>query len=434
MSNTRPVYKAPKPRVRPIVWIKFIAARVFFPPILLWDGLKLLGNKLGGKFVGKLILAAQTQKFDKEFDATFRDNAVQEINASKQLSATRLSVHTHDGAVLDTLELKPRIPANPSPSNEKYIINLVGNGMCYEHIVNDMENDAIALNSTVIGFNLRGVGHSTSAPRKAADLVTDTIAQVQRLLDQGVDPENITLRGHSLGAAIATLTTKHFHDLGIKINVFNGRSFSSITNFLVGHVRQRVVDEDKGRIETIGGKILGWIAKPLVKFAVSLLKWEIEAGDAYKALPESHKEYIVARSSKAKRKTDQPLDDIVIPYYASIHAALKGERSKQKTRIDKAIKLLDDKNSSAVISTELTQAKESLKAARTNLKERKVWTRPEVNAHNCSLENLYVRSSSNTRSNRKNALTFFREFQQRAHTHHEKVKAAALPAKLARRS
>jgi hypothetical protein len=291
-----------------------------------------------------------------------------------------------------------------------------------------MKSDARELKCDVIGFNLRGVSQSTGKPRSKNDLVTDGIAQVQRLLDDGADPENITLKGHSLGAGIATLVADHFHDHGIKVNVFNGRSFSTITNFVVGQIRT-ADDRDKhtGHQETFGKKILGWLAKPFTKFGVALAKWEIDAESAYKNLPDSHKEYMVVRSSKADRDRygNQLKDDPVIPHYASLHASLKDERKEIKAKIDETINLLGNTSTDALVQEDLTKANMKLKDARHHLKERKMTASNKgENAHCTDMDKLKDRYKQNT------ANDFFRGFFKRAHTHHEKVKASSNQAKI----
>ena len=50
------IYKAPKPVQPPYTLFKIVLLRVLFPPILLWDLLRILFNTLLGKWVGGYIL------------------------------------------------------------------------------------------------------------------------------------------------------------------------------------------------------------------------------------------------------------------------------------------------------------------------------------------------------------------------------------------
>lgn len=405
------IYNAPKPEYSGWEWFKFIAIRTIFPPVLLWD-LAIFGiNKLVGEFVSSLVLPAQQENFDY---MAVNDDKVSLYNED-DLICEKHEVITHDEAHLDTFEVRHQSQEHLEPEHQEYIINLVGNGMCYEGIINEMKNDARDLKTNVIGFNLRGVGQSTGKVKSKDDLVTDGIAQVERLLEQGVSPQNITLKGHSLGAGIASLVAEHFHKLGQPINVFNSRSFSSITNFVVGHIRleRNELGQAIGHKESIGGIILGWLAKPFIKLGVALANWEIDAGSAFQSIPQTYRDYVVVRSPKSKR--DNRLDDMVIPHYASIHMELSSERSEGKAAIDEQVENLTDlmKKADPLSKSGLAQAKQSLVEAREKLKsDRKMETdAPQDNGHNVELNSLQNRSGTS-------AHTFFREFVKRTRADH----------------
>lgn len=405
------IYNAPKPEYSNWEWFKFIAMRTVFPPVLLWDLTKFGANKLLGGFVSNLILPAQNGNFDH---LVVTDDTVSNYNEGS-LICEKHEVITHDAAHLDTFEVKHTAQANIDPKYQKYIINFVGNGMCYEHIIDDMKEDAEVLQANVVGFNLRGVGKSTGKAESKDDLVADGIAQVQRILDQGVSPQNIVLKGHSLGAGVASLVAQHFHQLGQPINIFNSRSFSSISNFLVGNIR---LDRDQdgraiGHKETLGGKIFGWVIKPLVMLAVALAKWEIDAGSAFKSIPDEYKDYIVVRSRKEIR--DNRIDDGVIPHYASIHKELTSDRQAKKAEIDDQIEQLNDviETADPLAKPGLKDAKEALVQAREKIKsDRKMETYSQSsNGHNSDWSSLHNRSG-------KSAQTFFRDFVQRTADDH----------------
>ncbi|KTD44656.1 protein SidB [Legionella quateirensis] len=350
------IYKAPKPQYTNWQWFKFIGLRTVFPPVLLWDLLKLGVNKLAGKAIGSLVLPAQDNAY-----STWKYRDPSRFNTD-QISCKRHTVVTHDGAELDTFEIKLKSQKQVDPKYQKYIINFVGNDMGYEHIVDEMRQDAVELDANIVGFNLRGVGMSTSRALSKDDLVTDGIAQVQRLLDKGVSPQNITLKTFSLGAGVGSLVAYHFHQLGQPINIFNSRSFSNITDFLVGHTR---LDKNEngdavGHKESFGGKILGWIIKPIIKLAVNLANWEIDAIDAFKNIPKEYREYIAVRSRKEIR--ENRIDDPVIPHYASIHKGLSDERKAEKAKIDRLISATD-KNDTRKIE-ELTAARKKVSSDR----------------------------------------------------------------------
>ncbi len=387
-------------------WTKTIAARVLFPPVLLWDLSKKAVNALLGETVGRLVLPAQ--------DIDFSRAHINNVSAldKKNLTHERHTIVTSDGAELDTLEIKHAAQKDTEAQYQKYIISFVGNASAYENTIDDMQGDAQALQCNVVGFNFRGVNHSSGRAKSKDDLVTDGIAQVQRLLDQGVSPQNITLKGNSLGAGIASLVAHHFHQQDKPVNIFNCRSFSSITNFLVGQIRTS--DSETGHQESLGKKILGWILKPIIKVLVSLTQWEIDAESAFKAIPDEYKEYIVVRTNKAGRN-ESVLDDPVIPHYTSIHAALKDERQAKKAELDTLIKAKQEakKQNGADNTMELDKEIAALESERNRFKERKMINNHpyEPNGHIVNLEELI-------NHNGKTGHTFFREFVQAANERH----------------
>ena len=408
------VYKAPKPRKSGTAIATKIATRIVFPPILLWDAAKFVVNKQFGEKVGNEVLPAQNSGFAATYSNNSLENYVKNINSSNVLIANRFQVKTHDGAVLDTLEIKPEEDILSLQRHKKYVINLLGNGMCYEQILEEMEATAQTLDCHVIGFNLRGVGHSSGKAKSAQDLVTDAIAQVQHLLDDGVSARNITLKGKSLGGGIGTLVAKHFYDLGIHINVFNDRSFSTITNVVVG--KFRTSETHSGHIGPFGKKLLGWIINPFVKLGLALSKWEMDAASAFKSLPDTQKEYIVVRSSRADRESTEKktTDDSVITHYGSLHAALKEERSEQKAAIDAAISIINSETTHSLIQKNLEKACEHLQTAKAHFKERKmITTDSETEGHSENLGNLRDRFSG------KNAAEFFNGFFRRTQLRQE---------------
>ncbi|WP_187356889.1 alpha/beta fold hydrolase [Legionella geestiana] len=427
---------------------KSILYRVFFPPILLWDFAKWGVNKFLGEMVSYIVLPAQDAKLEDYSDSDsysqsppgFYNHDDEENNSGRDLDSrlpsdsddsddgdklaanlytksdvshtvyTRLSqeylkVITHDGASLDTLQITPRSLVNTPDNQKKYIINFVGNASCYEDVIYPMKENARDLNRVVIGFNLRGVKKSTGQAKSKNDLVNDGIAQVQRLLDAGVPSQNITLKGHSLGGALATMVAQHFHQQGQPLYLFNDRSFSSITNFVVGLIR--TAGTDTGHRESFGMKLLGWMAKPFIKFGVSLVKWEINADDAYKAIPEAYKEYILARSQKTDR--DESADDTVITHYASLHHALKSERRAQKDELEIGISRLENNTNSD--DKQRTEKLAALKAKKEHFKARKMhFFLPQYDAHCASLTDLKNRTG-------QNGEVFFKAFIDRADEH-----------------
>lgn len=400
-------YYAPRPQYSHWEWFKFIMLRVAIPLVLLWDFIQSVANEFLGEWVGRLVLPAQY--WHCNIGKTTEKNR---FAHQGELSLKKHTVMTHDRAQLDTLTVVHPEQETLDPKYQKYMINFVGNAMCYEEIIPDMIKEAHAHQVNVVGFNFRGVAHSIGTAKSSNDLVIDGIAQVQRILDKGVSPQNIILNGHSLGAAVASLVAHHFHQQSIPVNVFNDRSFSTITNVVVGAIRlKRDTDGAPiGHKDSTSGIIYGWMAKPFIKFALALVMWEMNAGYAFKCIPEAYRDYIVVRTSKKIRS--RRIDDAVIPHYASIHKELTAERRKNKAKLDKQIEsikgLLKDNCQSQLIEqlNTLTESREKIKS------DRKMQTRrSRENGHTSTWPTLFNRSG-------KNAESVFDEFFQRVVADH----------------
>lgn len=130
-------------------------------------------------------------------------------------------VITHDGETLNSLEIYPmHLEAN------RYIIKFETPGVRCDDLLEFYAYDAIRLKARVVGFDYRK--QKIMADIKAFDsYITDGIAQVQRLLDAGALASQIVLDGFAVGAVIATRVAAHFHKLGLKLYLWNDRSFSS---------------------------------------------------------------------------------------------------------------------------------------------------------------------------------------------------------------
>ena|GEM_PF-7042146 len=312
-------------------------------------------------YLGKTRLAVETKRYS--------------------LTYNLLNVTTHDDAILETLELKQ---PHHIPAETNHIIYFTGNGSCYEDIINTMLADAKEFTCNAIGFNLRGVVNSTGSASSETHLLTDSIAQVQRLLDKGIPPEKIILKGHSLGGVLATLTAAHFKKLGIEVKLFNDRSLSSVTNFVISFF----FPESK-HLNWIQKGII-WGIKAIVYPFVSLSGWELDAGSAYKTITDDNKDYILIRPNEEKRKEIKNYNygssiDCVVRQYASIHYSEKPERTKQKAQINARTKEAVLHHTPNATPEEISAAQ---KEARAHLKTRKMQNFSSTVAHGAHPSNL----------------------------------------------
>jgi pimeloyl-ACP methyl ester carboxylesterase len=310
-----------------------------------WVGLKWAVSRLFGARVRKEVLPAYQNEKERYTDPNtpeawaFQDACFKKVRETKNVNLKWIKVTTSD-AELDTVEISPKEgPITPTKKQSRpHIIRFLGNTIRYRLQMDEAIDEVQEHDCHIVLFDYRGVGLSRGELRSQWDLVRDGVAAVRRLLDEGIPPEKITLDGQSLGGVVATLTAKYLYDRGIHVKVFSDRSLSSTTHFVVAWIRGFGYED--GYHTSFLGRIAGWIAYPIVKLAVSLVDWDMEAGKAFRSLPVTHREHLVLRSDKHQRNpphadnpamiVDTPIDDHVIRHWASIHAALRGERRPSK--------------------------------------------------------------------------------------------------------
>lgn len=221
-------------------------------------------------------------------------------------------IETHDKAVLDTVVLQPNSNVGKSSSEQHYILKFNGNNGFYQDSLHTYVHEVKELGVTIVGFNYRGVDCSQKTPTCFHDLVTDGIAQVQRLLDSGVDSKKITLDGFSLGGAVATLVASYFHKNGKPVYLWNDRSFASLSGAALGIVE----------IQTIG--LLSTLAILPVWGALTSAKWEVSVVQAYLSIPDEYKAH-----AYIAKKSECSLGDGVIADTINLHHSVKIDEKKR---------------------------------------------------------------------------------------------------------
>lgn len=250
--------------------------------------------------IGKLVLPAQTRR------ACVRNLEKFAILREVDIDVKSVTIETHDGACVDGIEIKPK-----NDFQGQYIIKFNGNYMQYEDRLAAFAQEALKLKATIVGFNYRGVGNSKKSPYKFQDLVVDGIAQVERLIAEGVQPEKIILDGISLGGAVATMVAKYFHDAGQKVYLWNDRSLSSINKAAGGILLKENYEASKTAFSSIS-------------YSLHFSGWEEDIAKAYQSIPAAYKRYmVIAKASEACA------GDGVIAHNASLHKGVRaGEKEK----------------------------------------------------------------------------------------------------------
>ena len=271
--------------------------------------------------IGKLVLPAQEREPNNISTERF-ERLSQQFN----LNIDAGYIKTHDGATIDTIQLTPGSEQLNPIEQQRFIVRFNGNGMQYSDTSSlyNAAQDADKLKETVILFDYRGVGNSKKTPATFQDLVTDGIAQVQRLLDLGVNSKSITLDGLSLGGGVATMVAYHFHQLKKPVYLWNDRSLASLSKTAAGMLAP-----------TLPGLIDDLVNYSLECTSYSVMKpsgWDVNVANAYKAIPSEYKGYMVV--AKQSPISD---GDGVIPHKASLH---KGVRAFEKTHSETGHKVL----------------------------------------------------------------------------------------------
>ncbi len=291
------------------------------------------------------------------------------------LNIKREFLTTADGSQLDTVELY----APKNKNTKEYVIYGWGRSDCYEYFLPRLANDALNLNKKIITFNFRNVGHSKGHVYHEHDLVRDYKFQIQRLLDKGVDPKNITCYGHSLCGAIATFAVKELHDEGHPVRLYSDRSFANlmITSINLFFKPNRRIRRSISMVGTlflgslllgtlawmgviaslnallIAGigllsfwvppifflfdKSVGWVLEKTLYGLMTYGEWVMDVVKAYEAIPADCKMHTVLKTANkphskhlGERKREKPGHDKVILYPDSLHCHLTSHRQHKR--------------------------------------------------------------------------------------------------------
>lgn len=247
------------------------------------------------------------------------------------------TLETQDSAVLDSVAVSTEHEDHKPMSERKFIVTCMARDQNYINWIKDFNYSAQQIGCTVIGFNYRGIDYSKGMVWTQDNLIDDTLAQVQRLLDSGAKPENIGLEGMSLGGAIATIAAAKLHDSGLSVKLYNERSFRSAPRLVSGYVLPPDNCNRWNPINWIRYLFAGLTYIVLLP-VMWIVGWHMDAGSAWKRIPQADKEYAIARN----QTPDLPHnDEIIHDSWASIGSLVDEHKAQieDKQQSGKAVSI-----------------------------------------------------------------------------------------------
>ncbi|WP_131782153.1 alpha/beta hydrolase fold domain-containing protein [Legionella gresilensis] len=239
-------------------------------------------------------------------------------------------LQTPDNAILDSVEVRNPKSANHDIAKRRFIITAMPRSNNFVDWLKLYQIYARELNVTVIAFNYRGIGLSKGIIKSEQDLYDDALAQAQRLIKLGADPQNIGFMGECLGGNVAAHTagTLHAED-NLPVKLYDARSFRSITAIIEQRSRP-----PKGANPLHPKTWLNWFIHGSVKLILNplivLSGWSLNVEKQFSAIPPHDRDFVVVRSKKDKQGK-RFADDKLVPYNkASIYAFVK-EKTKALT-------------------------------------------------------------------------------------------------------
>jgi len=266
------IISAITPYITPeVVFFSFASLFIFSTIVLFF----LHQTKTLGWIAGRFILIAQGELKGREIEGEYFVQA-----PGMRLSTKKIIYRAH----ISTGSYHP------------YIIVFGTNQKSYFWMQEIYQRFAYRVQANVILFDYPNVGNSTGTVYSQQQLVQAGMAQVNRLLRQGIQQNEIFLYGKSLGGAVSTLVASRYHS----ISVINDRSFSSLGN----------------TIAAMCSNVVYW--PKLCNAVCECLDWNLNAAQAYKIIYAKNKMLIFSKQ-----------DFVIHPKKASLFSAMKADFKKQ---------------------------------------------------------------------------------------------------------
>jgi effector protein SdbA len=297
-----------------------------------FKGLEKLDLRLRGHFLREL---------EKRYGAEI-------FSAEKNPILDFFTLETADEAVIDSVAVLPPGEKDKPMSERKFVIACLARDQNYINWIKDFNYSAQKIGCTVIGFNYRGICYSKGMVWTQKNMVEDTLAQVQRLIELGAKPENIGLEGMCLGAAVATLTAAQLHEMNYPVKLYNQSSFRSILRMITGYILPEGTINYYNPLTYLRYLTVA-ITYLFIAPIIRLAGWHMDAASAWDRIPFSAKDYSIIRPAKSGDDKEQPTDGVIHDSWASIasyidekRAFLKAKQLRGELLNDEELEILHD--------------------------------------------------------------------------------------------
>ncbi len=287
-----------------------------------WDAIHFKGMECLDEELREYFLQKLTDKYGTE------------PQKNHKLNLDFFSLETGESAVLDSVAMSKK--SGPIDyATEKFIIFCMARNQNYISWMKNFNDCHEFINATIIGFNYRGIDCSKGMTWTQDNMVNDALAQVKRLLELGAKPENIGLEGMCIGGAVATLAAAELHAQGLKVFLYNERSFRSIPRLITGHLLPSENSNWMNPLNLLRFGMVGIIYITVVPF-VYLSNWSLDAEEAWEKIPSYYKNYAVIYDPSPQANPSLKSDDLINHSWASMaffiqkkHGVLAAKRETQ---------------------------------------------------------------------------------------------------------
>lgn len=164
----------------------------------------------------------------------------EEIRAFEQEASNKINKYRQDPQNSPstvqkiTLDLDPNYSVSgiqfADPSYDSYIIYFGGVSYLWQSYFDILKQLHTTLKSNVLAYNYRGCADLEEVDPTTDQILADGTILIEKLIEQGIPAEKITLWGRSLGGGISVCLAAHLAKRGIAVNIINERSFRSLSH------------------------------------------------------------------------------------------------------------------------------------------------------------------------------------------------------------